>query len=80
MIPTSFIIRTKLGDEVHDFPYATVNEALQDRGLRAAFDCDHVTKCSVHTRTLRVTAGPITTWEALAQQLERNRSTLERGC
>ncbi len=76
---TPFIIRAKLGNEVHDFLYVSVDEALHDSGLRAAFDCDHVTRCSVHTRTLRVTAGPITTWEALALQLERNRSTLERG-
>lgn len=75
-----FTVRIELTDGIdHEIEYGSVIGALNDKCLRILFDSELVKTCSVHTNSMRITAGPITTWERLKHQLTTNSSTLLRG-
>lgn len=75
-----FTVDLRLTDGTeHAIGYTSVDDCLTDHGLKALFECQLITKCSVNTKGKRITALPVMEWVRLQEQLISNSTTILRG-
>ena len=74
-----FTLKITTNENELNIPYTSIEECMDDIGLRVLFDEGHVNHCSIWTNQQRITAREITKWDTLLSQLTSNSSTILRN-
>lgn len=61
-----------INGQVEVIPYTTIDELLNDIGLKALFETQLVGGCSVYCGEKRITSHPQMTWGRLREQIVAN--------
>ena len=73
-----FILKINTDEGDYEMPYSSIEDGMDDIGLKVLFDNNKVTSCSIWSNNQRITARNITKWDVLYNQLVSNASTILR--
>jgi len=75
-----FTIKIELNTgEKFEINYFSIDEFLEDNGLKSMLDGDLVTRCGVYRKDKRITAIPIMSWDRLKDAVVSNSTLILKG-